>query len=109
MTPSRLHAPPKPCGALQSVVGRPPAISIFLSLPWAKNPMERLSGEQKGKAAPSVRGSACHLGESNEYNQRRGLPSETATVTRRCPSGAIASPGFVAVGRSVFSCGSNER
>ena len=37
-------------------VGGPPAIWTFFSLPSAKNPMNRLSGDQNGKVPPSVPG-----------------------------------------------------
>ena len=45
---SRFHVPPRPSGASQRVCGRPPRISIFLSFPFAKNPRNRLSGDQNG-------------------------------------------------------------
>src|SRR5205085_11933617 len=51
--------PPTFRGLLQSVIGGPPEASIFLSLPSAKKPIDRLSGDQKGYAAPSVPFSDC--------------------------------------------------
>jgi hypothetical protein len=53
---SRLQLPPPPFGASHSTIGGPPAISTFFSLPPAKNPMNRLSGDQNGKDPPSVPG-----------------------------------------------------
>ena len=59
ITLSRLQVPPARCaGASQSTIGGPPVIAIFFSLPEAKNAMNRLSGDQNGKAPCSVRGSA---------------------------------------------------
>jgi hypothetical protein len=47
ITPSRVHAPPRTKGIpSQRTWGRPPEISIFLSLPSAKNARNRLSGDQ---------------------------------------------------------------
>src|SRR5437879_1872939 len=54
ITSWRLHAPPRPLGAEQSVCAGPPEASILLRLPAAKNPTKRLSGDQNGKDAPSV-------------------------------------------------------
>ena len=54
MTPSRLQEPLIPGAASHNVTGGPPATSIFFSLPPAKNPSERLSGDQNGDAPPSV-------------------------------------------------------
>src|SRR5262245_10655525 len=48
MIPSRFHVPPRPIGASQSVWGGPPEASILFSLPPAKKPRKRLSGDQKG-------------------------------------------------------------
>src|SRR5258706_525964 len=54
IVPSRFHVPPLGSGASQIVKTAPPSASIFLSFPLAKKPMERLSGDQKGREAPSV-------------------------------------------------------
>src|SRR5690349_20076638 len=49
------HVPgKKPEGASPTVNVGPPEASILLSLPPAKNPMYRLSGDQNGAIAPSV-------------------------------------------------------
>ena len=54
MTSSRFQVPPRPSLASQMVMAAPPLRSIFFSLPSAKNPIWRLSGDQNGNAAPSV-------------------------------------------------------
>jgi len=47
IVPSGPHVPPRPL-ASASVCGDPPPMSIRFSLPPAKNPTERLSGDQNG-------------------------------------------------------------
>ena len=59
ITPSRLHVPLPASSALASACVDPSAMSIRFSLPSAKNPMDRLSGDQKGFIAPSVPGNGC--------------------------------------------------
>jgi len=54
ITPSRLQVPPSGNGASASVWGGPPPTLIFFSFPPAKKPTDRLSGDQKGCAEPSV-------------------------------------------------------
>src|SRR6202521_6358131 len=96
MPPSRFHVPPRPVVASQSVNGGPPEASIFLSLHTAKNPMNRLSGDQKGKAAPSVpaRGWGCN--ESSGRTHKSSFPSGVvATYAKRRPSGDRANPEAV--------------
>src|SRR5580704_6231353 len=96
MTPSRLHAPPPPPDESHNVMGGPPDTSIFLSFPPAKNPRKRLSGDQNGRAAPSVPGSACAASVSSERTQRRDLPSALVAMKAiRRPSGETAR-GFSA-------------
>ena len=48
MTPSAFHVPPRPSATGASVCGAPPPKSSRFSAPPAKNPMARLSGDQKG-------------------------------------------------------------
>src|SRR5688572_16171772 len=57
MTPSRFHAPPppKPTPSHNSC-GGPPVAGTTFSLPSAKNPIDRLSGDQNGVRAPAVPG-----------------------------------------------------
>ncbi len=54
----------------------PSLTSVLLSLPPAKKPTERLSGDQKGSAAPSVPGSTRAVRESSRRTHSRGVPSE---------------------------------
>ena len=54
ITLSRLQLPPRPAGASHSTIGGPPAIWTFFSLPPAKKPMNRLSGDQNG-IGPALR------------------------------------------------------
>ena len=53
MVPEGLHVPPLPSTASASTTGAPPSSATFISLPRAKNPSERPSGDQKGCLAPS--------------------------------------------------------
>src|SRR5678816_2220057 len=59
ITLSGLHAPPRPDTASHNVMTGPPAAATFFIFPFAKKPSERLSGDQNGKAAPSVPASMC--------------------------------------------------
>src|ERR1700731_2833358 len=52
------QAPPRPSGASQIICVPSDSLSTVLSLPSAKNPRERLSGDQKGKVASSLPGRA---------------------------------------------------
>jgi len=99
MTFSRPQLPPRLVGASQSVWGGPPAVSILLSFPSAKNPMNRLSGDQKGNDGFSVPASGSTERESTGRIQRRFLPElSRATKASRRPSGDRATPR-----RAVFS------
>src|SRR5947209_497260 len=91
MTPSLPHVPAVALGASHKVIGGPPATSIFLSLPPAKNPNRRLSGDQNGCEPPSVPASAVAVSESRERIQTSDLPSAfVATKARPCPLGETA-------------------
>src|SRR5262245_57836317 len=89
ISPSRFHAPPPPF-ASHSVVSAPSARAIFFSFPCAKNPMNRLSGDQKGDSAPSVPGNDLAVSKSSERIQSDSLPSEKAVKAMWRPSGDIA-------------------
>lgn len=71
-----------------------PDRSSFLSLPPAKNPMNRLSCDQNGKDAPSVPANIWDVNESKLRNQRIGgpVPWDAAKVIMR-PSGETAICG----------------
>ncbi len=58
MTSSSPQVPPRPAGASQIVTTGPPSRLMRLSLSWAKNARDVLSGEKKKFRAPSVPSSA---------------------------------------------------
>src|SRR5689334_22778951 len=64
--------------------------STRLSLPVAKKPTRRLSGDQKGSNAPSVPLICCAFDDDNVRIQSLSLPSgPTATNARRVASGEM--------------------
>src|ERR1700733_6390443 len=90
ITPPGPHAPPRPSGTSQTTSADPTSRSMVLSLLSAKNPRERLSGDQKGKNAPSVPGSACASSPFVGRTQRAVLPSApVAANAMDAPSGEI--------------------
>src|SRR5436309_11949403 len=97
IVPSSLQDPPRPMEASQRVCAGPPCASIFLSLASEKKPRERLSGDQKGKEAPSVPSNGRAERESSGRTHRRSRPSGVrATNASRRPSGDIVTgPGEV--------------
>src|ERR1700741_772860 len=79
-------------GASHTVSGGPPEMSIFLSLPSAKNPTKRLSGDQKGDAAFSVPCTIEAVSPSSERTHNCDFPSAfTARKTICRPSGDTAT------------------
>src|SRR5215471_17243706 len=90
MTPCGLHDPSAPVGASQIFVGGPPATSILWSLPPAKNPRYRESGDQKGRVVPSVPGSGCAASALRGRTQIWVLPSASVALKASVwPSGEI--------------------
>ena len=87
ITPSRFHVPPRGVAASHRVCAGPPARAIFLSLPCAKNPRFRPSGDQNGNVAPSVPGIGRASSESSGRTQRRVGPPSSLTKARLRPSG----------------------
>ena len=81
MVPSRFQVPPTPMIASQRVTGGPPATSIFFSLPRAKKPMNRPSGDQNGNAPPSV------------PEARALLPHRTTGPPARLPASGVDTKG----------------
>ena len=73
------------------------------SLPSAKNPTDRPSGDQNGHEAPSVPVNGRAETASRERNDSRDRPSSVATKTIFCPSGEIASDTGSAVAGVVIS------
>src|SRR5437870_7898061 len=105
ITPSRFHVPPREKVTLHKVCAGPPVTSIFFTLPAAKNPMKRLSGDQKGRVASSVPESGCALIESSGRIHKRVFPeASVAAKARRSPSGEIAKEPKLA-----FSGGGTNR
>ena len=90
IVPSRFQVPPTPRPASHRVTGGPPVTSIFFSLPWAKKPMNRLSGDQNGNAPPSVPGSTCASTASNDRTARADRPAVLTPKATRWPSGESA-------------------
>ena len=88
---SRLQLPPLPRGASHTTIGGPPEIWTVFSLPSAKNPMDRLSGDQNGKA--SVFGAAIGVAVRLPIgrSQSRYVGRIPATKTMCWPSGETAS------------------
>src|SRR6266567_5845373 len=88
IVPSGLQVPPLPKGASHITSAEPPLRSIVFNLPPAKKPRDRLSGDQKGKVAPSVSASGCASGAFMGRTQIVCLPSDPiATKTMAPPSG----------------------
>src|SRR6266853_5171669 len=108
ITPPGPQAPPRPSWASQITCVEPPFRSIVFNLLSAKNPSERLSGDQKGKIALSVSGSAWASSEFMGRTHRPVLPSApVAANTIDVPSdestgGPAPSPVRLSV---VFSGG----
>src|SRR3954466_6852371 len=76
----------------------PPLAGTFLSLPSAKNAIQRPSGDQNGSCASSVPVSDSVASRSIGRRQRTGLPpAAVATNTIACPSGEIAKCGAFTV------------
>src|SRR5262249_58136415 len=88
MIPSPFHAPPRPAASARTLI-KPVSTSIRISLPEAKKPTERLSGDQKGKEALSVPSNGFATPDSRERSQRSG-GLEPATKMTFNASGEIA-------------------
>src|SRR5262249_34445140 len=93
---SRFQLPlPKKPGASVTICAEPPAASTTFSFPRAKNPSDRLSGDQNGACAPSVPGNGCAVVEASGRVQSCCRPSaDTAMNARTRPSGDSASHGW---------------
>src|SRR5437016_13509174 len=89
MMPSGLHVPPRAVEEV-SVCGDPPARSRRFSLDPSKKPIDRLSGDQNGKLAPSVPASGCAVDLSSGLSHSREALSPEATKTICRPSGERA-------------------
>ena len=88
MAPSGPHAPRWGSrGASHRVRTGPPTTSTRFNFPSAKNPIDRLSGDQNGEIAPSVPETACAVAESSRRIQSCRLCRLTNAT--RVPSGEI--------------------
>ena len=88
ITPPGPQAPPRPNGASAITCAEPPFKSTVFNFPSAKNPSERLSGDQKGKIAFSVPGTTRTTSESMGRTQIEVLPSALVAVNATlAPSG----------------------
>jgi hypothetical protein len=63
--------------------------------------MDRLSGDQKGKVAPSVPASGCAIVVASGRSHRRDGPSPAATNTIWRPSGESATTGWPVEGVTI--------
>src|SRR5215472_6142914 len=89
IVPFELQALPNPYHKSQMLSAGPPAAGILRNLPSAeKKAMNWLSGDQKGKTAPSVPSSGWATSLDKERSQSFGLPSASVSViSTRLPSG----------------------
>src|SRR5215510_13041712 len=91
----------------------PPSISMLFSLPSAKNPTDRLSGDQNGMIALSVRSNGRAETESRERSHSLETPSVVASNTILRPSGEIAmddgsEAGGVVISRRISEAGGTD-
>src|SRR5271169_2744837 len=82
ITPPGPHAPPRPIVTSQTTCDAPPSISIVFNLFPAKYPMERPSGDQNGKIASLVSGSARASLEFMGRTQTDVFPSTIAVKAK---------------------------
>src|SRR5580704_13046052 len=95
MTPLEPHAPPRAAGALHKLRTTPVLTSRVFSLPSAKKPTLKLSGDQKGFMAPWAPGRV----RSDPVRRERSQSSPPAPKTRELPSGERA--GCVPISPSI--------
>jgi len=86
MTPLRPHVPPRGVGASQTTCTGPPEASTVRSLPPAKKPIDRLSGDQNGNSPCSVEGRIAVAPVESDWIH--SFPEAPNTI--RSPSGEIA-------------------
>src|SRR2546421_9721405 len=83
-------APRRLPSVVESMSMGPPPMSIRFSLPPAKKPIDRLSGDQNGYLAPSVPVNGRASAESSDLSHSRGWPSPEATNVSCLLSGESA-------------------
>src|SRR5215831_18448725 len=94
---SRPHEPPRKSSAFAIVWAVPPAAGIFLSFPSAKNPIQRLSGDQNGRSAFSAPSIIWAVPPCKDLSHKAALaPGAVATKTIDLPSGDKANWGTAA-------------
>ena len=81
ITPSRFQVPPRLSGVSHTVTGGPPATSTFLSFPSAKNPRNRLSGDQSDKfPLISICAATCRTSQADLSDRARGDEGKAMAV-----------------------------
>src|SRR5215472_7511068 len=91
IVPSRFQVPPHSKRESQRTWTVPLVVSTVLRRLSAKNPIWRLSGDQKGKPAPSVPLSCWAVEPERTRTHSVAFPSgPSATNAKRDPSGEIA-------------------
>src|SRR5271154_6449651 len=105
IVPSRPQAPPRAeVVASQRAMDGPPEASIRFSLPLAKNPRYWLSGDQKGRIAPSVPSRGFAVDELSGLTHRSCRPLKlTAENAKRWPSGESAGGAGEVPAKTNFS------
>src|SRR5215510_843044 len=92
MTPASFQVPPRGAlGTSAKILGSPPSTATVLSFRFAKNPMLRPSGDQKGKANfPAFSVPLIGVSFESRHSQSRLFPSTVDWYTTLRPSGEIA-------------------
>ena len=112
---SRLQLPPRPYGASHSTNAAPPASGTFFSFRAAKNPMDPLSGDQKGRSrlrcgigraasAASGRGQISYAGRAPATNTMFRPSGETATWVAMPVPPPRGPPNDVFSGGTIVNC-----
>ena len=104
IVPSGPHAPPRGSGTPVISNAGPPTALTLLSFPSAKNPTDKLSGDQNGRSAPSVPGIACAVPVSKRRSHSMGrapVPAAVKTIERPSGDRASCGAGTLAMGGPV--------
>jgi hypothetical protein len=104
---SLLQEPPRALGASATITVGPPVAGMRFSFPSEKNPICRLSADQKGNEAPSVSSRRCAAIALSGCTQIDLTPSARATKATCVPSGErVGGPAKSPVmSRETFSGG----
>src|SRR5262245_471382 len=98
ITPFAFHVPPLPLATLQMVFTGPPSAAMTFNCPSAKNPMERLSGDQNCHDPPSVPSSNFDSRLSRRRSQSLRSPTRFPRLT---PNTIIRPSGEMTGGASA--------